>query len=410
LRFEVRDTGIGMTPEQVARIFEPFIQADVSTTRKYGGTGLGMAITKNIIDLMGGSLEIESAPGAGTVIGFELTLETSETAVKISEMGNPVNELDKPTFDGEVLVCEDNQMNQRVIIDHLSRVGLKIEIAGNGQEGIDKVQARIDTGKKPFDLILMDIHMPVMDGLTATKKILGMGAGTPIVAMTANIMTDDRELYQAAGMLDYVGKPFTSQALWRCLLKYLTPVNFTGADEYENKGADTAIQKQLKTDFVAGNRDKFNEIAGALDNNDIALAYRLVHTLKSNAGLIGKTALQNAAASIEAALKGGENRAAERQMDVLCIELRSALDELGPYLNETAVRTGADTIAMLDADTARKLLEELEPMLKSGNPECLKMADDIRSVTGSAELIRQMEDYEFYAAADELAKLKLLFN
>jgi len=254
---------------------------------------------------------------------------------------------------------------------------------------------------------LMDIHMPVMDGLTAAKKILRLGTGTPIVAMTANIMTDDRELYKTAGMLDYVGKPFTSQALWRCLLKYLTPVNFTGADCCGDKDADTDIQRLLKADFVSGNRNKFDEITHALDNNDIALAHRLVHNLKSNAGLIGKAALQNAAAEAEAALKGGENRIAEKQMNVLRIELCSALDELGPYLSETADLSGADTIDELDADTARELLEELEQLLKSGNPECLKMVGEIRSVTGSAELIRQMEDYDFGAAANELDKLKL---
>jgi|GEM_PF-778201 len=414
LRFEVRDTGIGMTPEQTARVFEPFIQADISTTRKYGGTGLGMTITKNILDLMGGSLDIESEPGIGTVIGFELTLKTTEVTPKISEMGNLVKELDKPMFEGEALVCEDNHMNQRVIIEHLGRVGLKVEIAENGQEGIDKVQARINTGKKPFDLILMDIHMPVMDGLTAAPKIIEMGTGTPIVTMTANVMTEDRELYKAAGMLDYVGKPFTSQALWHCLLKHLTPVSFTGVNEYEDedKNADTEIQRQLKVYFVTNNRDKFDEIINALNTNDITLAHRLVHTLKSNAGLVGKSALQNAALTVEAALKGGGNRVTDKQMDVLRIELNSALDELSPYLRETAGRNKADTdtIAGLDADTARELLEKLEQLLKSGNPECLKMVDEIRPVTGTGELIRQMEDYDFYAAASELAKIKLSFS
>jgi len=407
LRFEVRDTGIGMTSEQITRIFEPFIQADISITRKYGGTGLGMTIAKNILGLMGSSLDIESEPGVGTAIGFELTLETTEITLKISEMGNVVNELDKPMFEGEVLVCEDNQMNQRVTIDHLSRVGLKVEIAENGQKGIEKVQERIDIGKKPFDLILMDIHMPVMDGMEATKKIIQMGTGTPIVAMTANIMAEDRELYKTAGMLDYVGKPFTSQALWRCLLKYFTPVSFTSMNKCDNKDTDTDIQRQLKADFVTNNRDKFNEIMNALDVYDITLAHRLVHTLKSNAGLVGKAALQKAAVTVEAALKGGENRVTEEQINVFRIELCSALDELSPYLNEMASHAQSDTNTDLDAGTVRKLLEELEPLLKSGNSECLKRIDDIRSITGSGELIRQMEDYDFDAATNELAKMKL---
>ena len=407
LRFEVRDTGIGMTPEQVTKVFEPFIQADVSTTRKYGGTGLGMAITKNILDLMGSSLDIESEPGVGTAVGFELTLETTEAAMNMPETDSLVNELDKPMFEGEVLVCEDNPMNQRVIIDHLNRVGLDVEIAENGQEGIDKVLSRIDMGKKPFDLILMDIHMPVMDGLEAASKIIEMGTATPIVTMTANVMAEDRELYKAAGMLDFVSKPFTSQALWRCLLKYLAPVGFAGASECENADTETDIQRQLKADFVAGNRDKFNEIMNALEAKDITLAHRLVHTLKSNAGLVGKAALQKAAGTVETALKGGENRVTETQLTAFRIELRLALDELAPFLLETAKRTQADTGTELDADAVRKLLEDLEPLLKSGNPECLKMIDGIRSISGSGELVKQMEDYEFDAAANELAKMNV---
>jgi len=247
--------------------------------------------------------------------------------------------------------------------------------------------------------------MPVMDGLEAAPKIIQMGTGTPIVAMTANIMADDRELYKTAGMDDYVGKPFTSQELWRCLLKYFKSVSFTSADE--NKKIDTELQKQLKTDFVTNNQSRFNEIKNALDTNDITLAHRLVHTLKSNAGLIGKTALQKAAVKVEAALKGGENRVTDEQINVLQIELSSALDDLSPYLAEAAGYTQPDTTANFDAVIVRKVLEELEPLLNSGNPECLKMIDDLRGLPGSGELIRQMEDYDFDAAANALLELKI---
>ncbi|MCL2708365.1 MAG: ATP-binding protein [Defluviitaleaceae bacterium] len=408
LRFEVKDTGIGMTSEQIAKIFEPFIQADISTTRKYGGTGLGMTITKNILDLMGGSLDIQSEPGAGTAIGFELTFETAEISSVASETGNHVDGLEKPMFVGEVLVCEDNQMNQRVIIDHLSRVGLDVEIAENGREGIDKVQSRFNNGIKPFDLVLMDIHMPVMDGLTAAPKIIEIGTGTPIVTMTANVMAEARELYKTAGMLDYVGKPFTSEALWRCLSKYLTPVAYVGESEFENKKAETEIQRQLKTDFATRNQNRSGEIADALNANDITLAHRLVHTLKSNAGLIGRSALQQAAQTVEAALAGGENRVTDEQMNSLRSELRATLDELSPYLGETPDRAQQEIIAELDGAAARKLLGELEQLLRGGNPECLKMIDCVRRVRGSGELIRHMEDYDFHAAKSELMKMDLM--
>jgi len=410
LRFVVKDTGIGMTQEQITKVFEPFMQADASTTRKYGGTGLGMAIAKSILDLMDSRLDIDSEPGVGTSIGFELTMETTKKTAGMIEKGNHAEELDKPIFKGDVLVCEDNQMNQRVIIDHLWRVGLRAEVAENGQEGVDKIQARISKGVKPFDLILMDIHMPVMDGMEATKKIIQMGTGTPIVAMTANIMTDDRDLYIEAGMVDYVGKPFTSQELWRCLLRQLVPVSYTTTAEKNDKAADIEIQKKLRADFVVNNLNRFNEIIQALDVNDITLAHRLAHSLKSNAGLIGKTALQKAAAETEKMLKCGENKVTEAQMSALQAELDSVLYELASDQAQSPVCTQPEEVAYIDTIAAQKLLYELEPLLKSGNPECRKMINDIKAIPGSGDLIQQMEDYDFDAAASALTEMISIFQ
>ena len=403
LRFTIKDTGIGMTEDEIQRIYEPFMQGDISTTRKYGGTGLGLAITKKILDLMDSELEIESIPGIGTTINFMLTLATTETTEESDKTGGTVKELKKPTFEGEVLVCEDNRTNQRVIIEHLERVGLKVEIAENGEKGIEKVQKRIDRGEKPFSLIFMDIHMPVMDGIEATGKIIELGTGSPIVAMTANIMSDERERYKTLGMKDYVGKPFTSQELWSCLLKYLKPVSFADIGESE-KADDNRLQKQLKTDFVRGNQGTFGEITDALSAGDITLAYRLVHNVKSNAGYIGSTALQKAAAEAEASLRGGENRLTEGQLDDLEAELKAALEELKPYLNETAELPRAAVI--YDGEKARELLEKLEPLLRSGNPECLKLVDGLRMIPGSEELIRQIDDFYFRAAEKTLSELK----
>ena len=401
LRFKISDSGIGMTPDQTKRIFEPFMQADASMTRKYGGTGLGLPITKNIIELMGGKIEIESELGVGTTISFVLTFDTTDITDDSSETAN-IKEIEKPVFEGDILVCEDNLMNRRVIIEHLERVGLNVEIAENGQEGIDKVKKRIDNGEKQFDLIFMDIQMPVMDGIEAAPKIIQLAAGTPVVAMTANIMTGDREQYKSLGMNDSVGKPFTSQELWHCLLKYLKPVDFAGAGKNE-KGDDNKLQKQLMIDFVTSNQTKFKEINDAIDAGDIALAHRLAHTLKSNAAYIGRLSLQKAAADVEAALKGGEKQVTAAQMDTLKNELSAALDELAPYRNEQADLQPAEPY---DAEKARELLAKLEPLLKSGNPECLKFVDELRSIPGSGELIKQIEDFYFDAAAKLLSELK----
>ena len=407
LRFEISDSGIGMTREQITRIFEPFSQADISTTRKYGGTGLGMTITKNILDLMGSELEIKSEPGAGTAIAFELTFDTIDKTNEVIETDNTVEEISRPSFEGEVLVCEDNLMNQWVITEHLARVGIKAEIAENGLEGINKVRVRMNNNMKPFDLILMDIHMPIMDGLEAASKIIALKTGTPIVAMTANIMTEDRERYKKIGMIDYVGKPFTSLELWRCLLKYLKPVSAANTENDEKEDSGKKLYAKLESDFVKINQTKFDEIENAVNTGNINLAHRLAHTLKSNAAQIGKSALKEAAAEVEAAFKDGENKVSETQMETLRTELSSVLVDLRPYLAEAADQVQPEeTIAYFDIERARKLIEKLDPLLKSGNPESLKMIDKLKVIPKSGELIKHMENFRFIAAENALEELK----
>ncbi|MCL2276421.1 MAG: transporter substrate-binding domain-containing protein [Treponema sp.] len=225
IHFEIKDSGIGMTSEQIEKIFEPFTQGESGTMRKYGGTGLGLAITKNIVEMMGGKLSVESTLGIGSKFNFDLIFKTIPvTEEEKYEKKLLLNEIEKPAFDGEILVCEDNNMNQFVIKEHLARIGINTVIAENGKIGVEKVRERIQTGERMFDIIFMDMHMPVMDGFEASAEILNLNVDVPMVAMTANIMAEDLEIYKASGMPDCLSKPFTSQELWRCLLKYLKPL------------------------------------------------------------------------------------------------------------------------------------------------------------------------------------------
>ena len=225
IHFEIKDSGIGMTPEQIEKIFEPFTQAETGTMRKYGGTGLGLAITKNIVEMMGGVLSVESTLGVGGKFSFDMVFKTIPvTENEKYEKKLLLNEIEKPTFDGEILVCEDNSMNQFVIKEHLARIGINTVIAENGKVGVDKVKERMQSGEKMFDMIFMDMHMPVMDGFEASAEIFNLNVNIPMVAMTANIMAEDLEVYKASGLPDCLSKPFTSQELWRCLLKYLKPL------------------------------------------------------------------------------------------------------------------------------------------------------------------------------------------
>jgi HPt (histidine-containing phosphotransfer) domain-containing protein len=224
--------------------------------------------------------------------------------------------------------------------------------------------------------------------------------------MTANIMAGDIDLYKAQGMDDHVGKPFTSQELWRCLLKYLAPVEFQSISAKVDT-EDTQLQKQLKADFVKDNQKRYEEVKNAIGAGDLKLAHRLVHTLKSTAALIGQPKLQNIAAALEASLKGGENRATAAQLEILQSELHTVLDELSPYaIEQTGIRQSEDAPAAFDMEKAYELLAQLEPLLKSGNSECLDFLDSLRLIPGSEELIQQIEDFCFSEAAELLLQLK----
>ncbi|MDR3019925.1 MAG: response regulator [Treponema sp.] len=400
--FEVKDTGIGMTPEQINKVFDSFIQADSSTTRDYGGTGLGLAIAKNIVELMNGKLTVESALGIGSTFSFELTFDTVDASDDKVER-KKLDMLEKPYFNGLVLICDDNSLNQQVICAHLARVGLQTIAADNGKVGVDIVRERKENNETPFDLILMDMFMPVMDGMEAASQIIAMKTGAPIVAMTANVMVSELEKYKKHGMPDCLGKPFTSQELWQILLKYLTPVSCEpisgGTDKYDDNEEQ---QRMIRLNFFKNNQTVHAEIADAVAVGDTKLAHRLAHTLKGNAGMLGKIELRNAAMEVEALLRDEFASIWENKMNVLKTELTRVLEEFKPLLNDSAMR---EKLPALDAKQTLALFEKLEPMLEKINPECIDLLDAVRAVPGAEELARQIENYNFKAAAKTLAGL-----
>jgi len=402
ISFEVKDTGIGMTPEQVSRIFDPFMQADDSVTRRFGGTGLGLAISKSIIELMGGVLTVESVPDIGSKFGFVLTYELVD-ASETPEEKAILNDLEKPQFDAEILVCEDNAMNQQVICEHLARVGIRSEVAFNGKECIDIVNKRLNNNEKSFDLIFMDIHMPVMDGLDAAIKLTQMGVTTPIVALTANIMSNDLDLYKSNGMHDYLGKPFTSQELWLCLIKYLPVAEYVTVDKGLQSTQEEDTLRQLQIHFAKYNQDTIDNIKRALGADDIALAHRLVHTVKSNAGQIGEEHLRKLAAEAETLLTDGKSRLSANRLSILEAEMKNVLIRLAPLLDEDDLE---NTAGIVDSAVMLKILNELELLLKERKSECMNMLGSLRGVEGAKDLARYVEDFEFEKAIVELSKLK----
>ena len=398
--FEVRDSGIGMDKKQLEDIFEPFIQADSSTTRKYGGTGLGLTIARDIVELMGGTLTVESVPGKGSVFAFEISFETVEKSNDEQESVQ-TKFLEKPNFNGEVLVCDDNPINQELIREHLMRVGLRTITADNGQIGVDIVKDRLDKNKKMFDLIFMDIFMPIMDGIEAANKIKALDNTIPIVALTANIMTSDLETYKRNGMPDCLGKPFTTADLWNTLMKYIKPVGRSIIDEEVRISDDDELQKKLKLSFIQNNQNKFAELLESINTGDNKLAHRIVHTLKGNAGQLKKINLRKAAEDVETFLKDGAVVPQEK-LEILQNEFESLVAELKPILDDIK---SYEIVNPLSSEQMSKLFDKLIPMLKDGNTECLSLLDDVRNVPGAEELLKHMENYDFSRAEQTLIEL-----
>ena len=405
--FEVQDSGIGIPNEMFSKIFDPFTQAESGTTRKYGGSGLGLPITKSIIERMGGKLYVESSPGIGSKFTFQLIFLTVDAETDIIPAGDTYTDGEgRPVFSGDVLVCEDNIMNQQVIIEHLERVGLNPVIAENGKIGVDMVRERLnaeESEKTQFSLILMDIHMPVMDGIEAAREIFKLGCDIPIIAMTANVMADDRAIYAKAGMKEIIGKPFSSQELWTCLKKYLTPVAYHEENKHQREKVNRDLHQRLVNTFVSSNKDKFPEIEKAIEAGDIKLAHRLVHTLKSNAGQLERTRLSQLAGDVEKGLKTGADNTIPEQMEALRIELDSTIKELEPLVKSTGSAQVSDEKS--GALSSRRLLKELKPLLLDSDFDCLTFIEDLRLIEGSGKLIEKIENLDFELALPELEEL-----
>ncbi len=410
-RFTVVDTGIGLTDEQMRRLFQSFEQADTSTTREFGGTGLGLAISKGLAALMGGEVGVSSQPGAGATFWFTarlgLTQPTSASEDELDRVndGDFVNTqpdpLDAllPLAGARILLVEDNDINQQVAGELLRAVGFEVDIADNGLMGVQRVAAMNDA-QSPFDLVLMDLQMPVMDGLSATAEIRKdpRNADLPIAAMTANAMVQDKNRCLQAGMRGFVTKPIDPDELWRVLALLIQPrvglglVRDSRLDEIgfvadqrspegaiptfalEIEGLDTRLGlrrvmgKQdlyvsLLRKFIASQAGALQRVRDALDAGDRPLAERLAHTLKGVAGNIGAVKLEVEAAALEAALRDGAGgpeidgliRLPMHRLDAFIQALQSRLPALTP---ERQVTPAADKLMALCQRLATLLAQQ----------------------------------------------------
>lgn len=293
LRLEVKDTGLGISEDDRTRLFREFSQLDSSSTRSFGGTGLGLAICRRLVNVMNGEIGVHSAVGAGSTFWVEIPAGPITPAI---EQVLPAPGSLSQEFSGRVLVVDDNPINREVAIGLLTKLGVAAEGAANGYEAIALLE------KSAFDLVLMDMQMPQMDGLEATRQLRSSGLTTPIVGLTANAFESDRQACLEAGMNDHVAKPVTMWKLNELLSKHLQrspkvaqQSRHVVVDHDYQKSLIEALGeeefKRLVGDFAASCEQMLATAERALSQRDAEAFDREMHTLKGAALTLGFVSL-----------------------------------------------------------------------------------------------------------------------
>lgn len=384
LQFAVEDSGIGLSEEQMARLFEPFTQADGSVTRMYGGTGLGLAISRHLVGLMGGEIRVRSRPGIGSVFSFEVVAQELDVVPDADGLSDgSVREMHEGSMEGlRLLVVDDAAMNRKLIEGIVARLGIMPLMAADGAEALEVLRREPDV-----DLVLMDVQMPVMDGISATRAMRAdpLLRHVPVVAVTANAMIDDRNACLDAGMQDYLSKPIDRHALIEVLARWGLPRHAqrlaqdpsapdatapgsppaaalrraptpeappsstppamtsravpiapgTAITEREaavaRMGGDASLYAMMVQEFRDDQREVARHIERALAAGDTVQAQMLAHTLKGLAATIGAQPLFETAKAVDDLLRIPDGRgaaAAHALMPTLHDQLAQTLEEI----------------------------------------------------------------------------------
>ncbi|MBA4286759.1 MAG: hypothetical protein C0434_14630 [Xanthomonadaceae bacterium] len=364
LRFDVRDSGIGIAPEQIDKLFSPFSQADSSTTRRFGGTGLGLSICKRLVEMMGGSMAVDSRPGVGSVFRFSATFEAfDDSTLPIAPVA-----ADAANLAGlSVLVVDDHAPNLEVARDLLQSAGVGVWLAASGTEAITAAASQ------RFDAIFMDMRMPGMDGMAATRHIRAAEGDrrVPIVALTANVMAPDRERCLAAGMDDFVGKPIDVDQLFAALARVtgrrydlaLQPAPSPGAEppdhDYARARARVARTPGLYERVVRrflDDPDPVGLLRAQIAANQPAAAAITAHALKGSSAQIGALRVSRLAARLEATL--ASRLPPPGELDELAAALREVRSHMVQPLSAVLPQE-ADSTALV-AKLGLQLQQQLE--------------------------------------------------
>jgi CheY-like chemotaxis protein/HPt (histidine-containing phosphotransfer) domain-containing protein len=337
---DVIDTGVGIDPQALPRIFDPFVQADSSITRRFGGTGLGLSISRRLARLLGGELTVSSGVGRGSIFTLSIptgSLEgvrlTHAAASDVTPLRRKANRQPMQSLaTARILLVEDGVTNRRLISLILERAGAKLRCAENGQAGLEAV------AWESFDLILMDMQMPVMDGYTAARELRRQGHTMPIIALTAHAMSGDERKCREAGCSGYLTKPIDPQDLLEAVAGALggsrpkaapAVVPIAGGDEQplvSKLPADDADFREIIDEFVGQFERNLTALRSAWGVKDLARIAEIAHWIKGSGGTAGFDELTTPAAILERAAKDGHAEFIVQQIE----RLESLLRRMAP--------------------------------------------------------------------------------
>ncbi|KPH61911.1 chemotaxis protein CheY [Pseudoalteromonas porphyrae] len=323
IEFAIEDTGIGMSEHEVERVFKPFEQADATTTRRFGGTGLGLCISKNLAQLLGGDVHLESEPGKGSRFCIQIACHLDENAEHAHAMLTAIEQL-TPTkdqqlsfaansFDANILVAEDNPDNQVLIKLLLQTWGLEPDIAKNGAEAVEMALVN------DYQLIIMDMQMPVMGGLEATQMLRHAAYDGPIIALTANVMKHDVDTYLKAGCDEALAKPIDKDALESVLVSYLH-IEKDSQSKWDSLLNSDKFQ-QINENYRSKLPDYLVEVTDLYNSGEWDQLRALAHNLKGSAGCFGFSNIHHGAATLEDNLRGRDHS----RRDYLALSLIEAI-------------------------------------------------------------------------------------
>ncbi|WP_339308662.1 ATP-binding protein [Paenibacillus sp. FSL R5-0519] len=341
IRFEVEDTGIGISEEDQTQLFQPYVQTERGRSREYEGTGLGLSICRSLVILMEGEIGVESQEGEGSTFWFELALGKKHVNQAVNESTTPTPEYQREAMHDEtasvsVLLADDNVINRQLVMLQLKKLGItQVDSVVNGEEAVAAFHS------KKYSLILMDYMMPLMDGLEATRQIRSlemdeMRHTTPIIAMTGNVMQGEKDKCMEAGMNDFIGKPFTLEVLSKMIQKWQQSseatevLNMSIVHEIAelNTDGDRTLLGMLLDMYRTETPGKIEVLRRNIVSGDHVAATEIAHDLKSGSLSLGIRYLSTLFAQIEQFAKEGQSRKAEPLLDALLPAYQAACASL----------------------------------------------------------------------------------